>query len=48
LVNGATLVAVAIYIFLEAFERFITPPQVQGGLMLSVASGGLLVNALGL
>ena len=48
LVNGATLVAVAIYIFVEAFERFTTPPEVQGGLMLSVASGGLLVNALGL
>jgi cobalt-zinc-cadmium efflux system protein len=30
LVNGATLVAVAIYIFVEAFERFTPPPQVQG------------------
>ena len=48
LVNGATLVAVAIYIFVEAVERFRTPPEVQGGLMLAVASGGLLVNALGL
>jgi cobalt-zinc-cadmium efflux system protein len=48
LVNGATLVAVAIYIFIEAFERIRTPPEVQGGLMLAVASGGLLVNAAGL
>ena len=48
LVNGATLVAVAIYIFVEAFERIRTPPEVQGGLMLAVASGGLLVNAAGL
>ncbi len=48
LVNGATLVAVAIYIFIEAFERLRTPPEVQGGLMLAVASGGLLVNAAGL
>ena len=48
LVNGATLVAVALYIFVEAFERFRTPPQVQGDLMLLVASGGLLVNAAGL
>jgi cobalt-zinc-cadmium efflux system protein len=47
-VNGATLVAVALYIFVEAFERFRTPPDVQGGLMLAVASGGLLVNAAGL
>ena len=48
LVNGATLVAVAMYIFIEAFERLRTPPEVQGGLMLAVASGGLLVNAAGL
>jgi len=48
LVNGATLVAVAIYIFIEACERIRTPPEVQGGVMLAVASGGLLVNAAGL
>jgi cobalt-zinc-cadmium efflux system protein len=48
LINGATLVAVAIYIFVEAFERWTMPPAVHGGLMLAVASGGLLVNALGL
>ena len=48
LVNGATLVAVALYIFVEAFERIRTPPEVQGGLMLAVAFGGLLVNAAGL
>lgn len=48
LVNGATLVAVAIYIFVEAVERLRTPAEVQGGLMLAVASGGLLVNIGGL
>lgn len=48
LVNGATLVAVAIYIFIEAVARMRTPPEVQGGLMLAVAGGGLLVNAAGL
>ena len=48
LVNGATLVAVAIYIFVEAVERFRTPPEVEGGLMLAVACGGLIVNAAGL
>ncbi len=48
LVNGATLVAVAMYIFVEAFERLRTPPEVQGGLLLAVASGGLLVNAASL
>lgn len=48
LVNGATLVAVAIYIFVEAFDRFRAPPEVEGGLMMAVASGGLAVNAAGL
>ena len=48
LVNGATLVAVAIYIFIEAFQRFRQPPEVEGGLMLVIASGGLLVNGAGL
>jgi cobalt-zinc-cadmium efflux system protein len=48
LANGATLVAIAIYIFLEAYERFQDPPQVEGPLMLAVACGGLLVNGVGL
>lgn len=48
LANGATLVAVAIYIFVEAIARFMAPPQVEGGLMLLVACGGLLVNVGGL
>jgi cobalt-zinc-cadmium efflux system protein len=48
LANGATLVAIALYIFVEAFERFRDPPEVQGPLMLAVACGGLLVNGAGL
>lgn len=48
LVNGATLVAVAIYIFVEAIERFRSPPEVAGPLMLAIACGGLLVNTGGL
>lgn len=30
LVNGATLVAISFYIFVEAWERFRDPPAVQG------------------
>jgi len=48
LANGATLVAVATFILVEAVDRFRHPPEVQGGLMLAVASGGLLVNGVGL
>lgn len=48
LANGATLVAVSIYIFYEAISRLDEPPQVEGGLMLAIAAGGLLVNLVGL
>lgn len=48
LVNGATLVAVAIYVFVEAAHRFGRPPEVQGALMMGIATGGLVVNLLGL
>lgn len=44
LVNGVTLVAIALVIVREAFERFRNPPEVQGGLMMAIAIGGLLVN----
>jgi len=46
--NGAALVAVSIFIFLEAYHRFRDPPQVQGAAMMGVAVGGLIVNLLGL
>lgn len=48
LVNGATLLAIAIYIFIEAVQRLRQPPEVLGGWMLVVAIGGLVVNAIGL
>lgn len=48
LANGATLVAISIYIFVEAYRRLDDPPQVEGGLMMMVAVGGLLVNLVGL
>jgi len=35
-----------LYILYEAFERFRNPPHVQTGLMLAVASAGLLVNVV--
>jgi cobalt-zinc-cadmium efflux system protein len=44
LANGATLVAIALLIFVEAYRRWAHPPQVRGGLMLAVACGGLVVN----
>ncbi len=48
LVNAATLIAIAVLIVIEAYQRIWDPPAVHGGLMLGVAVGGLAVNAFGL
>ncbi len=48
LTNGAALVAISVLIAREAWERLSAPPEVQGGLMLAVASGGLLINLVNL
>jgi len=47
LANGVTLVAVSIWIFIEAFRRLDDPPEVLGNWMLAVAGLGLAVNLLG-
>jgi cobalt-zinc-cadmium efflux system protein len=44
LVNGATLVVIAIFILYEAIARFQSPPEVQSIPMLAVAIVGLLLN----
>ncbi|GIN60879.1 cadmium, cobalt and zinc/H(+)-K(+) antiporter [Robertmurraya siralis] len=44
--NGVTLVLIAIYIFYEAIQRFQNPPEVASTGMLIIASIGLLVNIL--
>jgi cobalt-zinc-cadmium efflux system protein len=44
LANGVTLVAVSIWIFVEAYRRFQQPPEVLGGWMLTIALVGLAVN----
>lgn len=48
LVNGATLLAISAWIVVEAVRRFGAPPEVDGGPMMAVAVGGLLVNLAGL
>lgn len=44
--NGVTLVLIAIYIFYEAIQRFLNPPEVASTGMLIIATIGLLVNIL--
>jgi cobalt-zinc-cadmium efflux system protein len=47
LFNGVTLVAIAIWIFIEAAGRLADPPEVAGGLTLAIAVAGLAVNVTG-
>lgn len=42
--NGLTLILISIYIFIEAYQRFQDPPEVQSMGMLSISVLGLLVN----
>ena len=44
LANGVTLVAVAIWIFVEAARRIGQPNEILGGWMLAIATVGLAVN----
>lgn len=46
LVNGATLLVISGLILWHAWERVREPQAVEGGLMLSVAAAGLLVNII--
>jgi len=48
LANGVTLVAIAIYIVVEAWNRFRSPRDVDGQTMMWIAIGGLAVNLAGL
>ena len=47
LANGVTLVAISIWVFIEAFARLREPTEVLGAPMLAIAALGLLVNAAG-
>ncbi len=47
LINGVTLLLISLYIFYEAFHRFMEPPQVRSLPMLTIASLGLIVNLVG-
>ena len=46
LANAVILLLLTIYIFYEAYERFVDPPQIIGGPMLIVAVIGLTVNLI--
>lgn len=43
-INGISLVALAAFIFYEAYRRFLNPPEIDIGTLLIVAFAGLCVN----
>ncbi len=45
-VNGVTLLAIALLIAVEAIQRLVTPRHVDGGVVLTVAVLGAVVNVL--
>jgi cobalt-zinc-cadmium efflux system protein len=45
LVNSTTLVVIALGIFYEAYQRFLSPPEVQSSILIGVGLVALLVNA---
>lgn len=46
LTNAVVLLLLTIYIFYEAYKRFLNPPEILGGPMLAVAAVGLAVNLI--
>ncbi len=48
LVNGAMLVAISIFVMIEACRRLAAPPAVNAPVMMAVATGGLLFNIVGM
>ncbi|WP_068677735.1 cation diffusion facilitator family transporter [Oceanobacillus sp. Castelsardo] len=44
--NGVTLIIISLFIFYEAIQRFLNPPEVASTGMLTIAIIGLLVNIL--
>ncbi len=43
-VNGVALVLISLLIFYEAYERWANPPAVKSGVMMIIATGGLVIN----
>ncbi|MDO8747185.1 MAG: cation diffusion facilitator family transporter, partial [Thermodesulfovibrionales bacterium] len=46
LINGISLVVIAIFIFIEAYKRFHAPPEINSSVMLSIATAGLAGNLI--
>ncbi len=48
LANAATLIAISLWVFYEAYHRIGAPPDVLGGTVMAIAAGGFVINVLGM
>ncbi len=46
LINGISLMVIAIFIFIEAYKRLKAPPEINSVVMLSIAAAGLAGNLI--
>lgn len=46
-INAGSLVAISIYLFVEAWQRFTHPEPIAGAIMVTVALVGLVANVIG-
>ncbi len=46
LTNAVVLLMLTLYIFYEAYQRYLNPPEILGGPMLAVAAAGLVINLI--
>ena len=44
LINGVSLVVIALFIFIEAYRRYYSPPEINTSVMLAIAAAGLFGN----
>ncbi len=44
LLNGASLVVMAVFIFIETYKRLLSPPEINSSLMLIIATAGFAGN----
>jgi cobalt-zinc-cadmium efflux system protein len=46
IINGLSLLFIAVFIFYESYRRFVSPPEIDLSVMLPVAAAGLAANLL--
>ena len=48
LANAATLIAISVWVCVEAYQRLQAPSAVEGRLVMAIAAGGFLINLAGM